>query len=122
MTTNTLSQETPEYRTFREHYARLYHAIQNPLSLATQLFTKSIIDSSLLQQMSTLGFTTFQNTNTLLTAVLGKIQTDPSAFGEFLLALKEDPTMRPLVESMQSKCLYRQVHKFLPAPPPILVL
>ena len=104
MATNTQPQEkTPEYRTFREHYARLYHAIQNPLSLATQLFTRSIIDSSILQRMNTLGFTTFQNTNTLLSAVLGKIQTDPSVFGEFLLSLKEDPSMQSLVESMESK-------------------
>ena len=104
MATNSQHQETPEYRTFREHYARLYHAIQNPLSLATQLFTRSIIDCSILQQMNTLGFTTFQNTNTLLTAVLGKIQTDPSAFHLFLSALNEEPSTQSLVESMQSKC------------------
>ena len=123
MATNSQPQETPEYRTFREHYARLYHAIQNPLSLATQLFTKSIIDSSLLQQMSTLGFTTFQNTNTLLSAVLGKIQTDPSVFVVFLSALKEDPSMQLLVESMESKCLICEGINFLvsaPPPPPIL--
>ena len=103
MTTNSQSQETPEYHTFREHYARLVHAIQDPLSLATQLFTRSVIDSSVLQRMNTLGFTTFQNTTALLTAVLGKIQTDPRMFHEFLSALKEDPSMQSLVESMESK-------------------
>ena len=103
MATNSQPQETPEYRTFREHYARLVHAIQNPLSLATHLFTRGIIDSSLLQRVNTLGFTTFQNTNTLLTAVLGKIQTDPKMFYEFLSALKEDPSMQSLVGSMKSK-------------------
>ena len=54
--------------------------------------------------MNTLGFTTFQNSNTLLTTVLGKIQTDPRIFGVFLSALKEDPSMQSLVESMESKC------------------
>ena len=103
MATNSQPQETPEYRTFREHYDRLYHAIQDPLSLATQLFTRGIIDSSILQRVNTLGFTTFQNTTTLLTAVLGKVQTDPRMFGEFLSALKEDPSMKLLVESMRSK-------------------
>ena len=111
-TINTQPQETPEYRTFREHYARLYHAIQNPLSLATQLFTRSIIDSSILQQMNTLGFTTFQNTNTLLSAVLGKIQSDPRMFSVLLSALKEDAAMQLLVKSMESKC----VNKFLGSP------
>ena len=103
MATNSQPQETPEYRTFREHYARLVHAIQNPLSLATHLFTRSVIDSSILQRVNTLGFTTFQNTTTLLTAVLGKIQTHPRMFSVFLLALKEDPSMQLLVESMESK-------------------
>ena len=104
MTTNSQPQETPEYRTFRGHYDRLVTAILDPLPLAARLFARSIIDFTLLQRMNTLGFTTFQNTNTLLSAVLGKIQTDPSAFGEFLLALKEDRSMQSLVESMQSKC------------------
>ena len=103
MTTNSQCQETPEYRTFREHYDRLYHAIQDPLSLATRLFTRTVIDSSILQRVNTLGFTTFQNTTALLTAVLGKIQTDPRMFSEFLSALKEDPSMQSLVESMESK-------------------
>ena len=118
MATNTRPQETPEYRIFRDHYARLVHAIQNPLSLATQLFTRRLIDTSILQQVNTLGFTTFQNTNTLLSAVLGKIQTDPSAFGEFLLALKEDPTMQSLVKSMQSKWFIGNYRNFS-LPPPI---
>ena len=103
MTTNSQPQETPEYRTFREHYDRLVTAILDPLPLAARLFARNIIDFTLLQRMNTLGFTTFQNTNTLLSAVLGKIQTDPKAFGVFLLALKEDPSMQSLVESMQSK-------------------
>ena len=103
MATNSQPQETPEYRLFREHYSKLYHTIQDPLSLATQLFTRSVIDSSLLQRVNTLGFTTFQNTTTLLTAVLGKIQTDPRMFHGFMSALNEDPSMQSLVESMQSK-------------------
>ena len=103
MATISQPQETPEYRTFREHYDKLVTAIQDPLPLATRLFARNIIDFTLLQQMNTLGFTAFQNTNTLLSAVLGKIQTDPSAFGIFLLALNEDSSMQSLVESMQSK-------------------
>ena len=103
MATNSQSQETPEYRTFREHYDKLVNTISDPLPLATRLFARSVIDCTLLQRMNTLGFTTFQNTNTLLSAVLGKIQTDPSVFGEFLLSLKEDPSMQSLVESMESK-------------------
>ena len=99
----TNSQETPEYRTFREHYARLVHAIQDPLPLAARLFARSIIDPIVLQRVNVPALPPFQNTITLLTAVLGKIQTDPSTFNAFLSALNEDPTMQSLVESIESK-------------------
>ena len=104
MATNSQLQETPEYRTFREHYARLVHATQDPLPLATRLFTQGVIDATLLQRVNVPALPSFQNTITLLTAVLGKIQADPRMFHEFLLALKEDPSVQSLVESMQSKC------------------
>ena len=103
MATNSQPQETPEYRILREHYDRLVTAISDPLLLATRLFTRSIIDPTLLQRVTIATFTPLQNTNTLLCAVLGKIRTDPSIFSAFLSALKEDPSMQSLAESMQSK-------------------
>ena len=103
MATNSQLQETPEYRTFREHYDRLVHAIQDPLPLATRLFTQGIIDPILLQRVNVPALPPFQNTITLLTAVLGKIQTDPRMFGVLLSALNEDPSMQSLAESMQSE-------------------
>ena len=99
----TDSHETPEYRTFREHCDRLVHAIQDPLPLATRLFARSIIDATMWQRVNVPALPPFQNTITLLTAVLGKIRADPSTFSAFLSALNEDPSMQSLVESMQSK-------------------
>ena len=104
MATNSQPQETPECDIFRKHCSRLVNAISNPLRLATELFSRGIIDSTMLQQMSTLGFTPIHNTTTLLTAVFMKIRTDPSVFEVFLSALTEDPSMQPLVESMRGKC------------------
>ena len=103
MATNSQPQETPEYRTLREHYDRLVNTISEPLPLAARLFARSIIDSTLLQRVNVPALPPFQNTSTLLSAVLGKIQTDPSTFGAFLSALKEDPSMQSLVESMEGK-------------------
>ena len=103
MATYTQIQETPEYRTFREHYDRLVSSISDPLPLATRLFSRSIIDSTLLQRVHLPVFSTFHNTCTLLTAVLGKIQNDPSTFCVFLSALNEDPSMQVMVQSMKSK-------------------
>ena len=104
MVTNSQPQETPEYRTFREHYDRLYHAIQDPLSLATRLFTRSVITSAVTGRMIAVGLSTLEKNGVLLSAVEMQLRTDPRMFYEFLSALKENPTMQLLVESMQSKC------------------
>ena len=104
MATDSQPQETPEYRTFREHFDRLYHAIQDPLSLATRLFTRSIITSAVTGRMIAVGLSTLEKNGILLSAVEMQIRTDPRMFYEFLSALNEDPSMQSLVESMQSKC------------------
>ena len=118
MATNSQPQETPEYRTLREHYDRLVNALSEPLPLAARLFARSIIDSTLLQRVNVPALPSFQNTSTLLSAVLGKIQSDPSAFGAFLSALNEDPSMQSLVESMESKCSICEGINFLVSAPP----
>ena len=101
----TNSQETPEYRTFREHYDRLVHAIQDPLPLATRLFSKDIITSAVKERMIVLGLTTLEKNNALLCAVEKQIQTNPCTLHWFLSALNEDSSLRALVESIQGVCL-----------------
>ena len=101
MATNSQPQETPEYRTFREHYDRLYHAIQDPLSLATRLFSRGIITSVVKEKVTVSAFTRLEKNDALLTAVLEKIRTDPRMFHEFLSTLDEDTSMKSLVKSMQ---------------------
>ena len=104
MATNSQPQETPEYRTFRLHYDRLYHAIQNPLSLATRLFSQGIVTSEVKEEMSVLGRSRLDKNNTLLIAVETQIRTDPRVFYVLLATLNEDHSMQSLAESMQSKC------------------
>jgi len=100
------SQESREYRIFRVHYDRLLHAIQDPLPLAARLFSEGIISSSVKERMSVSGVPRLDKNNTLLSAVEVCIQTDPiSTFRVVLSALKEDPSLRSLVESMEGECL-----------------
>ena len=101
MATNSQPQETPEYRLFRKHYDRLYHAIQDPLSLATRLYSQDVITSAVKEQMSVLGLSRLEKNNVLLNAVEMQIQTDPRVFRAFLSTLNEDTTMQSLVKSMQ---------------------
>ena len=101
MATNSQPQEIPEYRTFKEHYDRLYHAIQDPLSLATRLYSQGIIAPAVKEQMSVLGLHRLEKNNVLLNAVEMKIQTDPSVLYVFLETLNEDTSMQSVVKSMQ---------------------
>ena len=112
METNSQPQETPEYRTFREHYDRLVHAIQDPLPLATQLFSKGIITSAVKERMIVLGLTTLEKNNVLLSAVEKQIQSNPGTVHGFLSALNEDPSLRALVESVQGMCLISEDKKY----------
>ena len=112
METNSQPQETPEYHTFREHYDRLVHAIQDPLPLATRLFSKGIITSAVKERMIVLGLTTLEKNNALLSAVEKQIQSNPCTLHGFLSALNEDPSLRALVESVQGTCLISEDKKY----------
>ena len=103
MATKHECQESPEYSTFREHYDRLYRAIQDPLPLAARLFSKSIISSAVKERMAILGVSGLEKNDALLSAVEKQIRTNSQTFHVFLSALNEDPSMQLLVESMQSK-------------------
>ena len=103
MATNSEPQDTPEYRIFRQHYDTLYHAIQDPLSLATRLFASNIITSALREEMSAMGRTRLDKSNALLGAVETQIQTNPSALHVFLSILNEDTSMKSVVESIRGK-------------------
>ena len=83
MATNSQHQETPECRSFREHYSSLYHAIQDPLSLATELYSQGIIAPAVKEQMNMLGLSRLEKNSALLSAVEMKIQTDASVLQFF---------------------------------------
>ena len=103
MATTHERQESPEYSVFREHYDKLYHAIQDPLPLAVRLYSTGIISSAVMGHMSVVGLSTLEKNNTLLSAVEKQIQVVPQAFHEVLSVLNEEPYMQSLVETMQSK-------------------
>ena len=109
MATNPRRQETPECRTFREHYDSLYRLIQDPLSLATRMYSQGIIASAVKEQMSSLSLSRLEKNNALLNVVEMQLQTNPSVLHVFLSALKEDSSMLSLVESMESKCFMCEI-------------
>ena len=106
------------YRIFREHYDRLVHAIQDPLPLATRLLSLRIITPAVKEDISAVGLPTLNKNRILLSAVEKQIQLHPQTFHVFISALKEDPSMQLLVDSMQGKCFPRE-HVYCPSNPPL---
>ena len=77
-TTNPRHQETPECCTFREHYDSLYHAIQDPLSLATRTYSRGILTPAVKEQMSVPSLSRLEKSNALLNDVEMQLQTKPA--------------------------------------------
>lgn len=102
--TPSVAIPSQEYDTFLLHYSKVVDAIQDPVPLATRLFDRGIIDRTVLQNVTYPGQPRFKNTHILLSAVKGRIQTNPTTFQVFLSALKEDTSLQSLVESMEGKC------------------
>ena len=78
MATNPRHQETPECRTFREHYDSLYHVIQDPLSLATRTYSRGILTPAVKEQMSVPSLSRLEKSNALLNDVEMQLQTKPA--------------------------------------------
>ena len=104
MATNQEHQETPEYSNFQAHYCAMMYAIQDPLPLAARLFSLGIIEHAVLQQVSiTPALTSLEKSVILLSAIEGQIRTKPSTFHVFLEALREEPSLQYLAESMEGR-------------------
>ena len=117
----SVAVSNPEYNTFVLHYTRIVDALQDPLPLATRLFYKDVIDRTVLESVTLPALPKLKNSHTLLNAVKGRIQTNPSTFQVFLSTLKEDPSLQSLVETMESKWFicYDEVI-FIPGPHPMI--
>ena len=104
MATNQERQETPEYSNFQAHYCELMYAIEDPLPLAARLFSLGIIEHAVLQRVSiTPALPGLEKSVILLSAVEGQIRTKPSTFHLFLEALKVEPSLQYLAESMEGR-------------------
>ena len=71
---------TSEYFIFRKHYATLCDTIQDPLTLAVQLYIRGIITKAVRGHTFALGLSTSQKSNALLSAVEEQIRLNPETF------------------------------------------
>ena len=97
-----VGEETPEARTMRKHYADLTKAIQNPLGLASELYSADVIARSILDSILESSCTKVEKTMHLLQAVSDQITSNPKAFYCFLAVLKKDSSLQATAELISS--------------------
>ena len=82
-------EETPEAKTLRQHYADLTKAIQDPLGLASELYSADVIARKVLDSTIESSHTKVEKTMHLLQAVSDQIAVNPKDFHCFLTILKK---------------------------------
>ena len=97
-------QESREHFIFRKYFARLFDAIQDPVFLAAELYSRGIIPREVLERTHLFSLTKLEKNSALLSAVETHIRVNSQAFHEFISALNEDISMEFLVERIRSKC------------------
>ena len=85
-------EETPEAKTLQKHYADLTKAIQDPLGLASELYSADVIARKVLDSTIESSHIKVEKTMHLLQAVSDQIAVNPKDFHCFLTILKKDFT------------------------------
>ena len=99
---SSAAPDMPEQQAFREAYAELMEAIQDPVYLAANLYSADLIQLAIREEMTTHGVSRFEKNEKLLTAVESQIKATPPKFAMFLSVLSRDSSMEPLVEKLQN--------------------
>ena len=95
-------EETPEAKTMQKRYADLTKAIQDPLGLATELYSEDVIVKRVLDSTLESSHIKVEKTMHLLQAVSDQIAVNPKDFHCFLTVLKKDSSLRAVAELINS--------------------
>ena len=95
------NEETPEAKAFREHYATLAKAIQNPDTLANELFTKGILSREVLEELQTCSLSTPKKNGRIVQCVYNYLVfIDPSKLQVFSDILRQESYSSQLSEKL----------------------
>ena len=81
---------SPESKALRHHFASLVTAITDPLMLSLKLFSIGMIDMATKDKANLPIMTTIMKSDVLLSAVMNRVDADPSLFHRFVGLLKDD--------------------------------
>ena len=91
----------PAYEAFRKHSADLLTVIQDPEVLAWELFSNSVISSTVVEFANNMMHGRGTRTSNLLMAVGSRIEVDPTVFDMFLSVLTKRTSMSDLCRRMK---------------------
>jgi len=95
------NEETPEAKAFREHYATLAKAIQNPDTLVNELFAKGILSREVLEELQTSSLSTPKKNGRIVQCVYNYLVfIDPSKLQVFIDILRQESYSSQLSEKL----------------------
>ena len=93
MATSCGENFNPAYEAFRKHSADLLTAIRDPEVLAWELFSESVVTSTVVEFANNMTHDRGVRISKLLMAVESQIKVDPRVFEVFLSVLAKRPSM-----------------------------
>ena len=120
MATDGGENVNPAYKAFRKHSADLLKAIMDPEVLAWELYSESVITSTVVEFANNMTHERSARTSKLLMAIDSQIAVDPGirTFNMFLSALAKRPSMSDLCGRMKDVYGCASFHTMKPQHPP----
>ena len=101
------NEETPEARAFREHYATMVKAIQDPDTIANELFSKGILSREVLMELRPCNLSTAKKNGMILQCVYDHLVfIDPSKLHVFTDVLRQEAYAVHLSDKLEAS--YRE--------------
>ena len=97
------SRESPEYRAFQQHFNDLVEVLTpNVSGIATQLFSKELVSSAILDQAHTIGLPNNEKIVHVLTSIRASIGREPGKFGTFVHVLRTNAELCDLAGKLEA--------------------
>ena len=103
--------ESLQCRVFRDHYRELVSSIQDPDSLADDLFSRHLLGAGMMHELQVDGLSQRKKMRKILLAVQDQIAVHPDKFGEFVEALRSDSSRDYLADKLMRACGKRELHR-----------
>lgn len=106
---------TAESQAFRRQFSILINAIDDPLSIAVEAYSRCLVSKDVRDKMLISSLTAKEKAVVLLTSVESNISTNQQSFHEFVCVLKTQTNLVQTAENLQveyCKCYFMQFFLF----------